>query len=76
MLKEVPAVGLLEDAVIESPANAAGLTVIALDVPVNVPLNTVIVWLPEVFSVTENVPVPFVSAPPAGNTALASELVN
>jgi hypothetical protein len=34
----------------------------------------VMVWLPEVFSVAEKVPVPFVSFESAGSTALASVL--
>jgi hypothetical protein len=53
------------------------LTEIAPEVPL-IEFETlsvaVMVWLPEVFSVAEKDPVPFVSFELAGNIALASEL--
>jgi hypothetical protein len=57
---------------------AAALTVIVAEVPVIEPFTVsvaVIVCGPLVFSVAENVPVPFVSAEFAGNTAAPSLLV-
>jgi hypothetical protein len=56
---------------------AGPLALIAKEVPVREMLTVsvaLIVWLPEVFSVAEKVPVPFVSFESAGSTALASEL--
>jgi hypothetical protein len=54
---------------------AAPATEIALEVPL-IELETVsvavIVWLPEVFSVAEKDPVPFVSFESAGSAALPS----
>ena len=57
---------------------AAGLTVIVPDVPVIEEVTVsvaVIVWVPAVFSVTENVPAPLVSVELAGNVATPSLLV-
>ena len=56
----------------------AALTVTAFDVPVIVAFAVsvaVMVRLPAVRSVAENVPTPFVSVVSAGNVALASVLV-
>jgi hypothetical protein len=57
-------------------AAAPGFTVIVPDVPVIVPDVPVIVWLPAVFRVAVNVPVPFVSVEFAGSVAWLSLLVN
>jgi hypothetical protein len=51
-------------------------TVTAPDVPVIVPLEAVIFWLPAVPKVIENVPVPFISTEPAGSFAELSVLEN
>ena len=76
-MKAVPAVA---DAGAETEkwVAAAALTLIVFDVPVieddtvSVP---VMVWLPAVFSVAENVPTPLVKVAFAGNTAAPSLLV-
>ncbi len=75
ILNDVPA-GVLLTAVSENWAAAPALTAIGLDVPVNEPLIVVMVWLPAVFRVTENVPVPFVNVESGGSTAWTSLLVN
>jgi hypothetical protein len=53
--------------------------VITFDVPVieaTAASVALMVWLPLVFSVTENVPIPFVNGEFAGRMACASLLVN
>jgi hypothetical protein len=46
------------------------------DVPLIAPSEAVIFWLPAVPKVIENVPVPFISAEPAGSFAELSVLEN
>ena len=59
-------------------AAVPGFTVMAEVEPVSVPFTVsiaVMVWLPAVFSVAENVPVPLVNVELAGRTACPSVLV-
>jgi hypothetical protein len=79
ILNDVPAATLAEEGVNENcVATAEALTLIELDMPVIDAVAVslaVTVWLPAVFNVTENVPVPFVSFESAGNAAWLSVLV-
>src|SRR4029077_19258169 len=62
----------------ESEKLGGALTVMPLELPVTAPFTVsvaVIVWLPPVFNVTANVPVPLVRVVFAGNTACESLLV-
>jgi hypothetical protein len=76
-LKDIPAVGVAELLLTDNWAATPGLTLIELEVPEieGAPASAAItVWLPEVFSVTEKVPVPLVSAELGGSTAWPSLL--
>ena len=76
-LNAEPAVALA-GALTAKCVTAAALTVIEFDVPVIDELTVsvaVIVWLPAVVSVAENVPEPLVRVESAGSVDEASELV-
>ena len=77
IVKAVPAVDVTGALTVKCVAAAAAVAIVPLT-PAIVPLTVsvaVTVWLPDVSSVTLNVPRPLVNVPSAGSTAEPSLLV-